>query len=177
MEIRIRPFRRDDAQPLYNAVRESFEHLSPWLPWCTADYDLDSSRSWITYTEVMWYEAREFHFVVESAGGGQLLGGVGITDINKKRKLGKLGYWVRRSRVGRGIALQAALQAARYGFASLHLQRLEIEIAEGNRASRAVAEKLGAVCEGLHRSRLLPEDETSRAYCYSLVRDDLDTGA
>ena len=176
VEIRIRPFCRQDQEPLYQAVRGSIEHLSVWLPWCSAAYSMDDSRDWIAYTESMWFEQREFHFVIEAVGSGELLGGVGITSTSRKYRLGKLGYWVRHSRVRRGIAAAATLQAARYGFEQLQLVRLEIEIAEGNRASCGVAEKIGAVYDGLYRDKLTLGGQPVAAHCYSLVPGDLVAG-
>ncbi|TQV82417.1 GNAT family N-acetyltransferase [Exilibacterium tricleocarpae] len=174
MNIHIRPFRPQDQMPLHAAVRDSIEHLSAWLPWCTADYSIDDSRDWIAYTETMWFEQREFHFVIEAAATGDFLGGVGINDITRKYQLGRLGYWVRRSRVRRGIAAAAGLQAARYAFEQLRLVRLEIEIAEDNHASRGVAEKIGAVYDGLYCDKLKLHGKPVAAHCYSLVPGDLD---
>ena len=60
-----------------------------------------------------------------------------------------LGYWVRSSRAGRGVATTATLLTARFGLQTLALQRIEILAAVGNRASQRVAEKAGAKKEGV----------------------------
>ena len=102
-----------------------------------------------------------------------MLGCVGINQINRVNLLANMGYWVRASRTGAGIASTAARLASRFGFASLGLARIEIVVLPDDGASRRVAEKVGAQYEGLARSRLLFGDETRDAAMHSLVRGDL----
>ena len=53
------------------------------------------------------------------------------------------------------------------------LRRLEIVIAEDNRASRRVAEKAGARFEAVARRRLLLRGEPQDAAIYSFTADDV----
>jgi len=62
---------------------------------------------------------------------------------------------------------------ARLGFAQLGLQRIEIIAAVDNLASQRVAEKAGAVREGLARKRLLVRGEPQDAFVFSLLPEDL----
>jgi RimJ/RimL family protein N-acetyltransferase len=73
--------------------------------------------------------------------------------------MANLGYWVRTSETGRGIASKATRLVAQFGFAELGLQRIEILAAVGNVASQRVAEKAGAVRECVARKRLLINGE------------------
>ncbi len=59
---------------------------------------------------------------------GEYLGGVGINQINALHGIGNLGYWVRSSRVGEGIASAAALLVARFGLVAGGLVRIEIVV-------------------------------------------------
>ena len=86
-----------------------------------------------------------------------------------------MGYWVRSTHAGRGIATTAARLASGYAFANLGLARIEIVALPDNVASRRVAEKLGARFECIARNRLQFGDETRDAAMYSLVPDDLRT--
>ena len=45
--VRIRPYRADDVDRLYEAVRESMDDLMPWLPWCHHGYTRDESAEWV----------------------------------------------------------------------------------------------------------------------------------
>jgi len=61
---------------------------------------------------------------------------------------------------------------AYFGFRNLDLNRLEILIAVDNRASQRVAEKVGAVREGVLRNRLVVRDKVHDAVMFSLIPSD-----
>ena len=85
--------------------------------------------------------------------------------------MGNLGYWVRTSAAGRGAATRATRLAARFGFEQLGLHRIEIVAAIDNIGSQRVAEKAGAVREGVLRKRLLIRGKSQDAVLYSLIRE------
>jgi RimJ/RimL family protein N-acetyltransferase len=168
----IRPFRVEDLNPMYEAVRESIWEVSPWLPWCHPDYRIEDTSAFIMSREDAWRNKGEYGFAVCDAKTGKFLGGVGISQINQIYKCANLGYWVRSSCVGRGVASQSARLAARFGLEELGLQRIEILVATENFASQRAAEKSGAVREGVLRKRLLVNGQPQDAIVYSLVAED-----
>jgi len=168
----IRPFRIEDLSPMYEAVRESITELSPWLPWCHPDYRIEDTSAFIISREDAWRNEGEYGFAVCDVETGKFLGGVGISQVNQIYKCANLGYWVRSSCVGRGVASSAARLAARYGLEELGLQRIEILVATGNHASQRAALKAGAVREGVLRKRLLINGQSQDAVVYSLVAED-----
>ena len=170
--IRLRTYRAEDAEPLYEAVRESLDELCRWLPWAHEAYSRDEARAWIESRPEAWGR-EEFSFVIERVADGSLLGGVGLNQLALGERRANLGYWVRRRAGGQGIATRAARLLAEAAFEDLKLQRLEIIVAEGNLASQRVAAKLGAVREGTLRNRIRVRDEQRNAFCYSLVPSDL----
>jgi len=87
--------------------------------------------------------------------------------------MGNLGYWVRTTAAGRGIATQAARLMARFAFEQVGLHRVEIVAAIPNIASQRVAEKTGAVREGVLRNRLLIRGVSQDAMLFSLIPSDL----
>jgi len=62
---------------------------------------------------------------------------------------------------------------AQFGFTELHLKRLEILTAAGNVRSQHVAEKAGAMREGMLRQRLNIGDVWHDAVLFSLLPADL----
>jgi ribosomal-protein-serine acetyltransferase len=79
---------------------------------------------------------------------------------------------VRTSATGRGVASEAVRQVADFAFRNTELVRLEIVCAVGNRRSQRVAERAGAVREGVLRDRLLLHGEAVDAIMYSLTRPE-----
>jgi ribosomal-protein-serine acetyltransferase len=171
--ILLRTFRAEDINALYEAARESINEISPWLPWCHANYSIEESTSFIMSREEAWKSEGEYTFAILDAKTGMFLGCVGLNQVNRDHQLCNLGYWVRTSCTGRGIASAAARLAARFGLEELKLQRIEIVAAVGNRASQRAAEKTGALREGVLRKRLLTNGRAQDAILYSLIAEDL----
>jgi RimJ/RimL family protein N-acetyltransferase len=169
----LRPFCEEDASALYEAVRESISEVSPWLPWCHENYSIEESREFINSRELLSQGGEWYSFGIFAQDGGRVLAGVGINSINRVHQMANLGYWVRSSAAGRGIATGATRLAARFAFEQLGLQRVEIVTAAANIASQRVAEKAGARREGILRNRLLIRGESLDAVLFSLVPEDL----
>jgi RimJ/RimL family protein N-acetyltransferase len=167
--IAIRPYREDDAGGLYEAARESIPEVGRWLPWCHPGYVLHEAREWIAATRAQLASGDGYHLAIVEPGG-RLVGGVGLGPLVRAHAMANLGWWVRTSATGRGVATRAARLVVPVGF-GLGLTRLEILVAVGNPASLRVAEKLGARREGVLRNRLKIGAAVHAAVCFSLVPD------
>jgi RimJ/RimL family protein N-acetyltransferase len=165
----IRPFEAGDAEALWQAARESVAEVFPWLPWCHPEYSIGEAIEWATSRARLAADGGEFTFVVIDSDG-RFLGSCGVNQINELHRFGNLGYWVRTSAAGRGVASEAARQMAQFVFRSTDLVRLEIVCAVENRRSQRVAERVGAEREGVLRSRLQLHGKTVDAVMYSLTR-------
>ena len=121
----------------------------------------------------VWQEGKEYAFAIVQAQDGQFLGGCGLNQINRVNRFANLGYWVRTSQAGHGVATVAARLLAQFGFGELKLSRLELVIDVDNQASQRVAEKLGAFREGVLRQRLSVHNQARDAVMYSLIPRDL----
>lgn len=105
------------------------------------------------------------------AATGQLLGGAGINQLSPHHRYGNIGYWVRQSRQGQGIAQQAVALLREFGFERLGLFRLEIVMGVDNTASEAVAIAIaaGATFEYRARNRIFLHDRPLDAHIFSLA--------
>jgi len=169
LDVLIRPYRLDDASAVFEAARESIAELGPWMPWCHPEYSIDESRSWLEAQVPAYQQGRAFEFAIVSSDG-RYLGGCGINRIDKEHRRANLGYWVRSTATGRGVATAAVQLLRNWGFQNTDLLRLEIVIAVGNVASHRVAEKAGAMREGTLRSRLLLRGTPHDATIFSFIR-------
>lgn len=165
----IRAYESQDAQALWEAARESVGEVFPWLSWCHAQYSMAEAVQWIASRAALAAEGREYSFAIVGTDG-RFLGGCGLNQINRIHRFGNLGYWVRTSATRHGVATEAVRQAAEFAFRNTDLVRLEIVCAVGNERSQQVAERAGAVREGVLRHRLLLHGQPVDAAMYSLVR-------
>jgi ribosomal-protein-serine acetyltransferase len=142
--VKIRCYHSADIALLFEGVRESVAEVSPWLAWCHPGYSIEESTEWVSHCDKSWNEGTEFNFAIFDLKAGNFLGGVGLNQINRLHQFANLGYWVRSTCTGQGVATAGVLLAARFGFEELSLARIEIVIAVENKASQRVAEKAGA---------------------------------
>ncbi len=142
------------------------------MSWAYDDYSLNDTREFIRITRARWQEGTLYAFAITDAMSGLVLGGCSLSHIHPIYHLCNLGYWVRSSSRGRGIAGRATRMAARYAFEKVGLVRVEIVIAPENKASLRVAEKVGARYEGILRNRMVVGQEVYDAVMYSLIPQD-----
>jgi ribosomal-protein-serine acetyltransferase len=158
MEILARPWREDDAEALEAAVRESRDHLRPWMPWASAPATgAGDRRAWI----------REQN-AVEVAGGDRVRGAflpdgtlVGAGGLH--RRLGpdelEIGYWVHAAWLRRGVATALVAALCDEAFADERIAAVEIHHDSGNVASGAVARRAGFTRAGERaRAPVAPAD-------------------
>lgn len=173
--VAIRPIELGDAEAICDAMAESKAELGRW--WPTGGVELttaEAERARIAERIESRAKGTAFAFVIFDARNGEFLGRCGINFIARDPGFANLGYWIRTGRRGQSIAPAAVRQVARFGFEQRGLVRLELVIDVENAASIRVAEKAGAVFEGVLRSRVVgPAGEPRPARMYSLVPADL----
>ncbi len=164
----LRPYLPEDSRTLAAAARESAESVGAWLPWCHADYSNAEAEEWIARCTDAWRSGEHYAFAVFD-DAAQFLGSVGLNQRNRPHNFMNLGYWIRASQQGNGMAVRAARLVVAFGFEHVGLTRIEILAALGNRASRRVAEKTGATFEAVARNRLVDRGKPIDAAVYALV--------
>ncbi len=175
--IILRPYEFGDELVLHRAVQESLTELSPWMSWASEAYTVEVANSFITVTRAHWSSGASYGFAIVDAHSGEFLGGCGLSHLHPIYHFCNLGYWVRSSKHGKGIAGQAALMVARFAFEKVKLIRTEIVISAGNLPSKRVAEKIGAHYEGVLLNRMVVGTAISDAHMFSLLPSDFGLAA
>ena len=167
--VELRPPRRTDARPLYEAVTASLTELVPWMAWAHPGYREVESAEWVRRAGRAFADGLEFAFVVRSVETGELLGSAGLNGIDRLNRWANLGYWIRSDRTGHGYATRAARLVSAFGMGEMELGRIEILAAVDNHPSQAVADRMGALREGVLRRRLRVGREVQDAVVFSLI--------
>ena len=158
-----------DTERVRDAVLESTEQVFPWMEWCHPGYSLDESWAWIEHCRAAWDQKTEYNFaIVDDAD--RILGGCGLNQLRPVHRIANLGYWVRTSATGKGVATAAVQRLTEFAFRETNLVRLEIVVALGNTASHRIAEKVCAVREGVAHDRLYMHGAPRDAVVYALLR-------
>ncbi|MFA5309839.1 MAG: GNAT family protein [Dehalococcoidales bacterium] len=172
-KITLRPYRKEDSRDSFQAIKESLKEISVWLPFAHEDYTRKENLAWVKKRPADWKKGTAYEFAIFGAADGMMIGGCGLNAIDHMNRRANLGYWVRTSHTGNGVAVAATVLLAKWGFAALKLTRIEILVAVDNQRSLRVAEKAGAKREGVLRNRIVIRDRAYDAVMHSLVPGDI----
>jgi len=90
--------------------------------------------------------------IVEAAGDGAILGGIGLRDLGDG--VGQLGYWVAAGARRRGVASDALRLLAGWALEEAGMGRVQVLASVGNRSSQRTALRAGFEREGVLRGYL-----------------------
>jgi len=158
--LELRPFRRRDVDALIAGVRDSYAELERWLPWVHRRYGRADGLRFIRDSAAAWVEGRAHDFAIRYRDRPDLhVGNISVWPTSQRERSGEMGYWIRTTESGRGVATEAGARILQLAFEELGMHRVTLRIAVGNVASERVAEKLGFVHEGLLRKEVLVKGE------------------
>lgn len=173
MRVLVRPYHSDDAPALWEAVDESRDHLSPWLPWVNSYTSVDDTRITIARMQAHWLLREDLPLGVFDLANGALLGGSGLHRINWTIRTFEIGYWLRRSAEGHGYMAEAVQLLTRMAFDTLAANRVEIRMDARNARSEQIPKRLGFIHEGTLRNNTPDADGEPRdTHVYALIPDD-----
>ncbi len=168
--LRLRRYQSGDGPALLEAVLESVPEVAPYETWCHPGYTPEEAAAHAAGWDRAWEAGEAYYFGVLDEADAHYLGSCGLCPIEREHQVGGLGFWVRTSAAGRGVATAAAQLVTAFGFNELGLHRIELLVAVHNLRSRRVAEKLGAEYEGTLRRRLVLLAGPTDMAMYALVR-------
>lgn len=171
--LKLRAPKRADSAALDEAIQETLDELVLWLPWARPGHSLGDTRRYLRGARSARNRRQAFEFVIEDQGDGRLLGMVSLHRIDWMRRSGGIGYWVRRSEWGRGIAPEAARAMLDVAFVECGLHRVEVLVAPENKPSQRVVDKVGFVREGVARGAEFVNGSYLDHIQYALLRSDV----
>jgi RimJ/RimL family protein N-acetyltransferase len=163
-----------DAPALKEAVDSSLEHLRPWLPWAWHDpQPLAEKVALLRRFRGQFDLGQDFVYGAFSRDGAEVVGGTGL-HTRQDGDAYEIGYWIRASRAGQGLATELSAALTRVAFELCHVDRVEIRVDPANAASLAVPRKLGYGEEALLARRLPGRagEEPRDVLVFTLFRPD-----
>jgi ribosomal-protein-serine acetyltransferase len=162
--ISLRKYRIGDEFALYEGISESIEELTRW-GFYHVGFTMEDAAEDVASRVTNWTEGKSYTFLIEELPDPVFVGNCTVNELEPERNHAALGWWVRTSKTGKGIATTAGRLVAQVAFEDLHLSSLSIYTNADNIASRRVAEKVGAVLV-----QIKPEDDGSYCAVYELKR-------
>jgi RimJ/RimL family protein N-acetyltransferase len=170
--VTLRAYRAEHIDPLFAAVSESIPEVGRYETWCRLGYTRTDAASYVNWWRDAWTRDTAYYFAVEHPDTGEFLGSCGLSDILRDHKRAGIGYWIRSTCTGRGYATDAVRTVLRLGKEDLGLERMELEIAVDNAASRRVAEKAGCLFEAVLRRRLILPGGPTHTAIYAWLAEE-----
>ena len=166
----IRCWEPRDAPLLKEALDSSLEHLRPWMPWAANEPTSLAEKVELMRTFRGNFDlGNDFVYGIFDREESQVVGGTGL-HTRRGDYAFEIGYWIRASRAGEGLATEATAALTRVGFELCEVDRIEIRCDPKNERSRAIPRKLGYVEEATLRRRL-EYPEPRDVVIYSFFRD------
>lgn len=174
--LTIRCWQPRDAPLLGDAIDSSLDHLRPWMPWAHEEpRSLDERLELLRGFRGRFDLGADFVYGIFASDESEVIGGSGL-----HRRVGsgalEIGYWIRASQVGRGLARETTAALAKAAFQVCGVDRVEIHVDPANEPSLRVPLALGFTEEATLRRRLpSTEGEPPRdSVVFALFADELD---
>jgi ribosomal-protein-serine acetyltransferase len=134
----------DLAHGLDQAINESLPELMRFMPWASADHDLEATTGYLVQSRGEWEGGESFSYAMRTPQD-EVVGGCGLMS-RRGLDVYEVGYWVHSAHAGRGYATAAAAALTEVGLDQPGIDRIEIHHDIENPASGRVAAKAG-FCE------------------------------
>ncbi|MEU4471463.1 GNAT family N-acetyltransferase [Micromonospora sp. NPDC023888] len=169
--LEIREFGpQDAAQVAAFVAADDRTALPPGAPQTVAEVD-----EWLTGTVRRRLDGDGVLLALLDAASGEIVGSIGLRDIDWRAGRGEIGYGVRASRRGRGYAATAARVVGRWALTDGGMRRVQLRSRVDNIASLRVAEKAGYQREGTLRMADWDGEKTHDLAVFSMISTDVGT--
>lgn len=166
--MQLRMFREDDAPALHAALVDSVTDLRRhlwFLPWLSEEPTLAAAELRCRRAQAHFLTRTDLAYLAFERETGRLVASFGLHRTDWDLPKTEVGYWVRSSDTGKGLATEGVRALTTWALDALAAVRVELVTDELNLASRAVAEKCGFRWEGTHRNVSRSPDGRLRHHC------------
>jgi RimJ/RimL family protein N-acetyltransferase len=149
----LRCYQPSDAPLLDASIRESLDHLKPWMPWAHDEpLPLEARLKTIQRFRGKFDLQENYVYGIFNPAETQLLGSTGLHPRIGDDQL-EIGYWLHKDYINRGLITEATAALIKVAFEIIHVHRLEIHCDPRNLASASIPRKLGFTHEGTLRQK------------------------
>lgn len=149
-EVKLVFLQESLAENLFKLIDSDRDYLSEWLPWPPLTKSMEDEKTFIKSAIIAFAEGKSMACAIEYLG--QIVGVIGYNKIDKSLSKVEIGYWLSSKFQGKGIVTRACKYLIQYAFDGLNIEKVQISVATGNKASRNICERLGLTLEGVIRN-------------------------
>ncbi|QGQ99435.1 N-acetyltransferase [Paenibacillus psychroresistens] len=169
-ELELRILENRHAEEVWSLVSLNREYLALWLPWVNHSIYIEHTQQYIQ-AELERF-AKNSGFSCGIFYNQNIVGCIGVHEIDWRNKKTSIGYWIGEAYQGKGIMTNACRSMITYLFNQLRLNRVEIRACTANLKSRAIPERLGLKHEGTIRHAELIYDRYYDHEVYGVIAEE-----
>lgn len=171
----VRCWNPADAALLNQAVKESQDHLIPWMPWAKGELpSLQERIAWLRRCRGEFDLDKDYIYGIFDPEQKRVLGGTGLHTRLGKGAL-EIGYWIHKDFINQGYATEVAAALTRVAFEVMQVERVEIHCDPQNLRSAAVPRKLGYSHQETLKEPCEEEGGRCETMIWTLVASDYPT--
>lgn len=166
----MRMLNASDAKDLFLLIDRSRTALRKWLSWVDQTKTVEDSLQFIINSFNIYSKRKGM-----TAGifyQKELAGIAGFNEIDWANRIGYIGYWLDIEYQGYGIMTRVVKALTNYAFDCYKLNRIDIRVANNNKKSQAIPERLGYKREGVLREAEWLYDHYVDHVVYSMLKSE-----
>ena len=142
-----------DGPELNAAVIESWEFLSPWMPFATGEKPtVEETEANVRKAYAKFLTREDLRLSLFLKGTNTIVGSSGLHRMNWEIPKFEIGYWVRKRFAGLGFITEAVAGITDFAVREFGAKRIEIRCDARNERSAAVPRRLNFELEGILRN-------------------------
>jgi ribosomal-protein-alanine N-acetyltransferase len=158
------------------AIGLNNKNISKYMMAMPFPYDVQMAKKFIKRSIDSSKEnpIKKYDLVIELKSTKQVIGGIGLADIDYFRGIAGIGYWLNENYWKQGIMSEAVSTILKFAFNKLKMQRINLTCNAHNDGSKAIAKKFGFKLEGVIRKAHKPisTGKVADKYYYGLLKED-----
>ena len=139
--LRVRKYKIEDAESLYK--NHSEEEIKKWLPSETYKNILEAQDAIVFYIDCVNKKILPYVLAVELKETGELIGDIGVSEVDGKENEIEIGYSICKKYSGKGYATELVNAMTDFAVPTFEISDLYGRVIHGNDASVKVLKKNG----------------------------------
>lgn len=168
--IALRQLEKTDAQPIYEHAKDW--KVSRYLSNLPHPYRLKHAEEFIKKAKLWDKKKTGYALGIELKQTGQIIGIIGLSEVDQKHKRAVIGYWLGRKHWGKGLAKEALRLMLKFGFRKLGLLRIHGQVMKPNSRSAKLLKKAGFVLEGKMRKHYIKKGKRMDVLVFGLLKEE-----
>ncbi len=171
MRVKMRAFLKTDSEGVFNIFQSDSFRATLYT-----GQNFPPSMSEITafVEESMMQKPERVNFALEEIEQKKLIGGATIKDIDYRRGVASLGFWISPEYQHQGYGYESLILICTYIFGELRMQKVALNCFEFNQAGLKLYEKAGFVQEGILRRDIFRGGKFYNTVVMGLLKEEFE---